>query len=126
MTKRINYKFEYTFRAKAELLYTYISTPYNLAIWFADDAKINQDVFTFTWDGADERARVIKQILRKKIVFKWIDRPKDEFLCFDIESDDVTGGTVMFISDFDEEDEVDEAKLMWDTAIEKLKRIIGG
>ncbi len=126
MAKRVNYNFEYVFKAKAELLYNYISTPYNLAAWFADDAQINGGVFTFTWEGSGERAKITKQIIKKKIVLKWIDRKGDEFLSFDIESDDVTGGTVLLISDFDDEDQVDEARLMWDSAIQKLKNIIGG
>lgn len=126
MVKRQCYKIEYPFNAKAELLYNYISMPYNLAIWFADDVQINHDILTFTWEGSIERAKITKQVLKKKFVFKWIDRPDDEYLTFDIETDEVTGGTVLYVSDYDEESEIDEAKLMWDRAIEKLKRTIGG
>lgn len=126
MAKRRCYKIEYSFKAKAELIYNYLSIPYNLATWFADDVQINQDLMIFTWEGSSERAKITKQILKKKVVFRWIDRPDEEYLTFDIETDEVTGGTVLQISDYDDEDQIQEANLMWDTAIEKLKRTIGG
>jgi uncharacterized protein YndB with AHSA1/START domain len=126
MVKRKNYRLEYPFKAKAELIYSYISIPYNLASWFADDVKLKDGVFIFSWQGSKEKAKVVKQNLKKRMVFKWLDREGDEHLTFEIETDDITGGTVLIVSDYDDEDQIEGARLMWDTTIDKLKNIIGG
>jgi len=126
MSKRIKFRFQYTFKAKAEFLYNYVSTPYNLAIWFCDDARNEDNKIIFTWNNSEEKAKIQKEIFKKKIEFRWIDRPGNESLSFVIDSDEITGGTVLVVSDFDEEDQVEEARMWWDNAIQKLKRVIGG
>lgn len=126
MAKRVNYNFEFTFRAKAELLFTYISTPYNLSTWFVDDAEINGDIYTFTWNKSSERVKLDKFVIKKKVSFLWIDREEEESLTFSIETDEVTGGTQLIVSDYDEEDQIDEARMWWEGAIQNLKRVIGG
>ncbi len=126
MTKRVKYTFEYNFIAKAELLYNYISTPYNLTTWFADDVQINGDTLTFTWNGSSESVKIDKLVMKKKVVYIWTDRDGEENLSFHIESDDVTGGTMLLVSDYDDDDQIEEANMWWDGAIQRLKRVIGG
>ena len=43
-----------------------------------------------------------------------------------IKIDDLTKDVALIVTDFAEEDEVDEIKLMWDNSINKLKQAIGG
>ena len=126
MTKRVKYSFEYNFRARALLLYNYISVPYNLSTWFADDVQVNGDILTLSWSNSSERIKIEKQIMKKKAVYKWLDHDAEEYLTFHLETDDVTGGTMLLVSDYDDDDQIDEAKMWWDGAIKKLKRVIGG
>ena len=43
-----------------------------------------------------------------------------------IKIDDLTKEVALIVTDFAEEDEVDESKLLWDNNISKLKQAIGG
>jgi uncharacterized protein YndB with AHSA1/START domain len=126
MNKRIAYTVEYTFKAKAEMLFNYISTPYNLSTWFADEVHVKGDSFQFIWDNSTESAKMIKQVFKKKVVFLWTEREDIEHLTFLLDFDDITGDTVLTITDFDFENQVESATLMWNSAIEKLKRLVGG
>jgi uncharacterized protein YndB with AHSA1/START domain len=126
MTERVNYKFEFSFKAKDELLYTYLSTSYNLSAWFADDVQIKGETIYFTWNKATESAKIVKKTPKKKIVFKWLERDEEEFLTFKIDTDEVTNGTILIVSDFDDKDQVDEARMWWENTIQRLKRVIGG
>jgi uncharacterized protein YndB with AHSA1/START domain len=126
MAKRTQYTIEYTFKAKSEMLFNYISTPYNLSIWFADEVQVKGDIFLFVWNKSSETAKMIKQIFKKKVVFQWIEREDNEYLTFLLDTDEITGDTVITITDFDFENQVESAALMWNSAIDKLKRLVGG
>ncbi|MBC8344590.1 MAG: SRPBCC domain-containing protein [Bacteroidetes bacterium] len=126
MAQRVEHRFEFSFMARDELVYTYISTPYNLSSWFADDVTAEGDIFTFTWDNSTEKAKVVKKIFKKKFVFQWIEREAEEFLTFNIMTDEVTGSTLLIIQDFEDEDEYENSFMIWENTIQKLKRIIGG
>ncbi|MBT3302262.1 MAG: hypothetical protein HOD63_02350 [Bacteroidetes bacterium] len=126
MTQRVEHSYEFSFKAKDELLYTYISTPYNLSSWFADDVKADGDVYVFTWKGSSEKARATKRVFKKKLVFQWMERDAEEFLTFLISTDEVTGSTLLVIKDYDDIEQYDESYMMWENTIQKLKRIIGG
>ena len=62
----------------------------------------------------------------QSIKFRWIDEPKDTFFELKIVIDDITQDISLIITDFaeDEEDE-EEAKLLWNKQIEKLRQSIG-
>ncbi len=126
MTQRVKYTFEYLFKAKDELLYAYVASPHNLPTWFVKDIKIEGDVFSITWGVAWERIKQIKTIPKKLVIYKWLDREGDEELTFEINTDEVTNSTILRVSDYDNEEEIEEARQWWDNTIENLKRIIGG
>lgn len=125
MSERVKYTIEFPLRAKPELIYNYVSTPSGLSEWFADDVNINGQNFLFYWNGDEERAEVARKKPNKLIRYEWLDR-EDEYLTFEIEVDDLTGDTSLIITYFDDEEELEEAKLMWEAAIDQLKGTIGG
>ena len=126
MTKRVSYTLEYTFKAKAEMLYQYFITPYNLASWFADEVTVSGDSFTFSWENSVEKARLIKQNYKKRVVFQWTERKDNEYLTFLLDTDEITGETDLLITDFDDETQIESAKQIWNASIENLKRLVGG
>ena len=125
MSGRKEYKVEFPVRAKPELVYNYLSDPTGLVAWFADDVTVNGDLYNFFWEGSAEKARLVQRKPNKLVKYKWLERDEDEFLTFEIEKDDLTGDTSIIISDFDNEEELEEAKLMWESVIEQLKGTIG-
>ena len=43
-----------------------------------------------------------------------------------IKSDPLTGDTALLVTDYAEEDEVEEATLLWEKQLGDLKRVLGG
>ena len=126
VNKRKIYTLEYVFKAKPELLYSYLSIPFNLAVWFADKVESENEKLHFYWKNSKESVKIFKQAFKKKVIFHWIEREGEEYLTFLIESDELSGTTVLYITDWDDEDQMEQAKLMWNVAIDKLKKLLGG
>jgi hypothetical protein len=126
MADRKKYTVEFMFNARPQLVYNFIGTPAGLNVWFADDVSINEDVLTFTWEGSSEKARIVTKKFNKFIKLRWVDRPKEEYLIFEIIPDELTGELALMITDYDNEDEIEDAKLVWHASIEKLRETIGG
>ena len=114
------------FRASPAVLYTFLTTPACLVRWFCDGVDINTDVFTFTWDGADENAEMLDDIQEERVRFRWEDADEGEYLEFRMYKSGVTNETVLEITDFCDDDEVDSQMDLWNTQLKKLKIECGG
>jgi hypothetical protein len=110
-------------------LYNLIASPSGLSEWFADNVNINQDdIFTFIWDWSEEEARLITKKNGESIKWQWLVDEEDgekTYFEFKVETDPMTKLTLFYVTDFAEEDEIEEAKSLWDSQISELKRIIG-
>ena len=124
--KRVSFEMEFIFRASPAILYTFLTTPACLVRWFCDGVDINTDVFTFTWDGADENAEMLDDIQEERVRFKWEDADEGEYLEFRMYESGVTNETVLEITDFCDDDEVDSQMDLWNTQLKKLKTECGG
>ncbi len=123
------YQVEYLVNASKSILYNCLSTPSGLSEWFADDVNIKNDIYSFFWDGAEEDARLLTKKREEFVKFKWLDTEDDpddkSFFELRIKIDALTGETALLVTDFAEEDEVEESQLLWSSQIDKLKRILG-
>ena len=64
----------------------------------------------------------------KLVRFQWINGEEDEADCyfeFKIEVDEITKDVSLIVSDFSEEDELEESKLLWENLISDLKQVLG-
>ena len=59
------------------------------------------------------------------IKFRWVDSPEDTFFEFRIEIDDVTNDVTLKITDFAEDDEVEDGKDLWTSQITTLMKHLG-
>lgn len=126
-SKRVRVDLEYIFRASPTILYTFVTTNTCLVRWYCDEVDITNDTFTFHWAGSQEQAHMIDDIEDERVRFKWDDADdEDEFLEFRIYKSDVTNETILEITEFCDDDEVDELKSMWNILIEKLRHECGG
>ena len=110
------------------MLYQYISTPSGLSEWFADNVNSRGEYFTFIWDDSEENARLSSKKTGEKIKFRWIDENKkdtDYFFELRILEDEITKDVSLMVIDFAEDEELDEAKLLWENQISDLKHVIG-
>lgn len=128
MSDKIKYELEIEVNSSTKVLYTMISTPSGLSEWFADDVNIKDDVFTFFWDGSSEEAKLLSKRKGEAIKFQWLeDFEEGEKTYFEIaiKIDELTNDVAIVITDFAEEDEIEEAQQLWENQINDLKKVIG-
>lgn len=126
MSNKIKFELEFPIHASPSMLYQYFGTPSGLSEWFADNVNSRGEVFTFIWDGSEEKAKVLQERPDEKIKFRWLeDEDTKEYFEFKIEVDEITKDVSLIITDFSEEDELEESKMFWENQIEELKHTIG-
>lgn len=123
---RVKFQSEFVINSSPSLLYNYISNPSGLSEWFADNVNSRGDKYTFIWDGDEEVAFLIKSKQDAYVRFQWEDDEDTKyFFELNIIEDDLTGDVALMITDFSEEDEIEESKLLWESQIDDLKKILG-
>jgi hypothetical protein len=126
MSDKIKYEMEFPIHASSSLLYQYISTPSGMQEWYADNVNSRGEFFTFIWEGSEERAKLISKHKGESIRFQWVDdEDTDYYFEMRIQVDDITKDVSIMVTDFAEEDEVDEGKMLWDNMISELKHLLG-
>ena len=109
------------------MLYKYISTPGGLGEWFADNVNLRGDIYTFIWNGEEEKAKLLTKKMNQSVKFKWEnDEEKEPYFELRIEIDDLTKDVALMVTDFADEDELEEAKMLWESQLDDLHGLIGG
>ena len=125
--QRVKYDMEFIFRASPTILYQFITTPSCLVRWFCDEVDINDEIYSFVWDGSEEEAEMVDDIEDERIRFKWLDADDpDEFLEFRMYKSDVTNETILEITDYCDDDEVDAQRDLWESQIKEMRKECGG
>ena len=127
MSHLTKYTLEFPINSSVNILYNRLSTSSGLSEWFADNVIINDKVFTFFWDGSDQKAKLLKLKMNQFIRFKWEDNDtQEDYFEFLIQVDEITLDVSLMITDFaeDEQDQKEQTEL-WNKQISILKRAIG-
>ncbi|NDV42701.1 MULTISPECIES: START-like domain-containing protein [Flavobacteriaceae] len=125
MNDKVKFEMEFVIHASPQLLYQYISTPSGLSEWYADNVNSRGETFTFIWNDSEERAKMLKRKSEEFVKFAWTENEDNSFFEMRIIVDEITKDVSLFITDFAEEDEVDEAKMLWENQISDLKQVLG-
>ena len=127
MSDKIKFELEFPIHASPQLLYQYISTPSGLSEWFADNVNSRGELFTFIWDDSEEQAKLLNKKSAERVKFKWLNGDDDNAVFFEIkiQVDEITKDVSLIVTDFAEDDEVEEAKMLWDNQITDLKQVLG-
>lgn len=128
MSDKVKFEIQQLLKTSPRVLENMLSTPSGLSEWFADDVNIKDDVFTFIWDGSKEEARLVSKRGNTKVKFKWLydeEDGNDYYFEMGYDVDPMTKSVVLTVTDHAEEDEVDEAKRLWEQQIHDLKRVLG-
>lgn len=118
---------EYPINASKKMLYPYISTASGLAQWFADDVNINEDkVFTFLWDGDENKARMTSSRVNSHARFEFLSDDDDApYIEFRLEMNELTQEVFIRVTDYSDMD-AEEAGELYQSLIHDLKEIVGG
>lgn len=128
MEDKVKFEMEFPIHASPQLLYQYISTPSGLSEWFADNVNSRGEFFTFIWDGSEEKAKLLSKKSGERIKFRWMsdeDEGESYFFEIKIQVDEITKDVSIIVTDFTDEDEIEEAKMLWDNQISDLKQVLG-
>jgi uncharacterized protein YndB with AHSA1/START domain len=123
---RVSFNMEFIFRASPTILYQFLTSPATLIRWFCDKVDIEEGVYTFTWEGSEERAKLVDDLEDVRIRFVWEEADEGEYLEFRMEKSPVTGETVLELTDFADSDEVDDQKQLWESQFKVLRQETGG
>ena len=122
----MKYELEYPIHSSINILFDRLSSLSGLSEWFADDVNVDRDgVYTFTWEGSEQQAKLVSKKKNDHVRFKWLGSD-EEYFEFLIQVDELTNDVSLIVTDFaeDEEDKEDAVQL-WDLQIDNLKKIIG-
>ena len=125
MSDKVKYELEFPIQASPNMLYQYISSASSLTEWFADDVNSRGKIFSFFWDGSEEKAELISSKNNQFVKFKWLDNEDNSFFEIRIVVDELTKDASLIITDFSDADEVDESKMLWESQIADLKQVLG-
>ena len=119
---------EFPIHSSPQLLYQYISTPSGLSEWFADNVNSRGELFTFIWNDSEEQAKLLSKKSDERIKFRWLtDDEEGDSYYFEIriQVDEITKDVSIIVTDFIDEDEIEEAKMLWENQISDLKQVLG-
>ena len=128
MSDKKSYSIEYDFHSSPQLLFQYLSTPSGLSEWFADNVNSRGELFIFIWDDSEEQAKLIQKKNNDRVRFQWQNDEEDfdqYYFEFKIQVDEITKDVSLIITDFAEEDEIEESKMLWDNLFSDLKQVLG-
>ena len=83
-------------------------------------------MFTFIWEGSEEKAKLLSKKNGERVKFRWLEE-EDSPYYFElrIQVDEITKDVSILVTDFAEEDEIDEGKMLWENMISELKLVLG-
>lgn len=125
---KTQFELEFVVQASPQLLYQYLFTPSGLSEWFADNVNSRSDKYQFFWDDSEEEALLLKKKTNEFVRFRWLndeDDQDDYFFEMRIQVDEITKDVSLIVTDFCDEDEAEDAKLLWDNQISDLKQVLG-
>src|SRR5436190_16545093 len=125
MSKKQQFTLEYSLKCPPSILYEFLSTPAGLQEWFADKVDERDNIFSFSWNGAVEKAEILEGEEEKFVKFHWLAAPKEEYFEFRIEKSEVTNQTILVINDFAEKKEIKDQSQLWGYQVKDLFHRLG-
>ena len=125
MSEKKKFSIEYEIKSSPRILYSFLSEPNGLTQWFADDVSVKDQVYTFTWDDEQQKAKLLATKENKLVKFRWIDDDPQYFFEMEIVQDELTNDVALAITDFATEDTLNDRRLIWDNQVQYLVSVLG-
>jgi len=125
MSEKKKFTIEYEIRSSPRILFSFISEPNGLAQWFADDVAVRDQIYTFTWDGEVQKAKLLSVKENKLVKFKWLEDEPHCYFEMEIIQDELTNDVALAITDFATDEALPERKQIWSNQITYLLSVLG-
>ena len=126
--KKTKVRMEYMLKGgSSSIVWSIISTPSGLETWFADKVTSSDKIFTFRWGKTESRqAEVVGTRTNSYIRFHWMDdEERKSYFELKVNYNELTEDLMLEVIDFAYPDEIEDVKDLWESDIEKLKRVSG-
>ena len=126
--KKTKVRMEYMLKGgSSSIVWSIISTPSGLETWFADKVTSSDKIFTFRWGKTESRqAEVVGIRTNSYIRFHWLDdEERKSYFELKVNYNELTEDLMLEVIDFAYPDEIEDVKDLWESDIEKLKRVSG-
>jgi uncharacterized protein YndB with AHSA1/START domain len=126
--KKTKVRMEYMLKGgSSSIVWSIISTPSGLETWFADKVTSSDKIFTFRWGKTESRqAEVVGIRTNSYIRFHWMDdEERKSYFELKVNYNELTEDLMLEVIDFAYPDEIEDVKDLWESDIEKLKRVSG-
>ena len=126
--KKTKVRMEYMLKGgSSSIVWSIISTPSGLETWFADKVTSSDKIFTFRWGKTESRqAEVVGIRTNSYIRFHWMDdEERKSYFELKVNYNELTEDLMLEVIDFAYPDEIEDIKDLWESDIEKLKRVSG-
>lgn len=119
---------EYLLNATSKsILWSAISTPTGLEVWFADRVQSDDKIVDFFWGKTEKRTAEIVAVRAYSFIrFRWLDNeiPR-EYFELKMTNSELTNDFVLEIIDFASSDEEADVCGLWESQVETLRRTCG-
>jgi len=122
---RVQIHLEELFKSSPKMLYQFITDPACLVRWFCNSVDVTGQTFTFEWEGSEEIAELTEDVEDERLRFIWEDGEDGEFLEFKLSKSPITGETILEITDYCDDDEIEDTKQLWTSQITAMKQEMG-
>ncbi|HCN82799.1 MAG TPA: hypothetical protein DIT07_04150 [Sphingobacteriaceae bacterium] len=119
------FSLEYEVKSSPKILFSFLNEPNALSQWFADDVAYKDQIYTFTWDGEQQKAKLLSMKENRLVKFKWLDDEPHCYFEMEIIQDELTNDVALSITDFATDDVMEERKKIWDNQVQYLISVIG-
>ena len=120
MSKKVLYTLEYPVRCSPSILYDFLISPAALQEWFAEKVDEKEGVYSFSWNGTEEKATLLEKELDKYVRYRWSYMAKDEYFEFRIDRSEVTNQTILIIKDFADKKDIKDQSQLWEYQVKDL------
>jgi len=109
------------------IVWSIIGTPSGLETWFADKVTVQDKIFTFHWGKTEQREAEMTHMRTNNFIrFHWLDdEDKKSYFELRLSQNELTDDLMLEVIDWAESDEVEDLQDLWDSQIEKMKRVSG-
>jgi uncharacterized protein YndB with AHSA1/START domain len=125
MSEKKKFTIEYEIKSSPKILFSFLSEPNGLSQWFADDVVYRDQTYIFTWDGEQQKAKMLSIKENKLVKFRWLDDEPHCYFEMEIVQDELTNDVALAITDFATDETRQERELIWDNQIQYLISVVG-